>query len=56
MSPVRPSPLSKIFQNKAKLPVKTVIATGGTVGLADGIIDDTCFVYNHIHFAKADNQ
>ena len=26
-----------------------MIATGGTVGLAEGIIDDTCFVSHSIH-------
>ena len=36
------------FQNLAKqnkVQVRTVIATGGTVGLAEGIIDDTHLMY-----------
>ena len=38
----RPSPLFKISQNKRH--VKIMITTGGTVGLAEGIIGDTCLV------------
>ena len=41
LSSVRPSPLFKIAQNKNKFQVRIVIATGGTVGLAVWIIDDT---------------
>ena len=43
MFPFVPSPLFKISQNKCRL--KKMIATDGTVGLAEGIIDDTiCLV------------
>ena len=36
----RPSPIFKILP-KNKRPVKIMIATGGAVGLSEGIIDDT---------------
>ena len=36
--------LFQILQNKTIL-----IATRGTVGMAEWIIDDTCFVDNYIH-------
>ena len=44
---VRPS-VRPTFQNKTK---KTMFATGETVGLADWISDDTCFV-NPFHLLE----
>ena len=41
---VRPSHFSKYLKQK-KRRVKIMITTGGTMGLAEGIIDDTCLVY-----------
>ena len=38
---VRPSPLLKISQNKTKVQAKLVFVIGGTVGLAEWIIEDT---------------
>ena len=39
-----------MFQNIAKQNKSRVkfITTGGTVGLAEGIVDDTCLVYDYI--------
>ena len=39
--PIRPSPLFKILQSKTKPRLRIMITTGGTVGLAEGIIDCT---------------
>ena len=41
---VRPSPLFKIAQKKNKFQARIVIATGGIVGLAEWIIDDSLLV------------
>ena len=42
---VSPSPLFKISQNKKKFQAKIEITTGGTVDLAEWIIDDTCLAF-----------
>ena len=47
---VRTSPLLKISQNKTVHQVKIVIATGGTVGLAEWIIDNTCLLSRSIRY------
>ena len=41
---IRTSSLFKILQ-KTKLHMEIMIATGGTVGLAEGIFDDTCLLF-----------
>ena len=48
-SSVRPFLLTfHSLSKQNKLKVKTVIATGGNVGLAEGIIDDTFLVYINV--------
>ena len=45
---VRPFPLFKISKKQNKFQVRIVIASGGTVGPAEGIIDDTHILYFEI--------